>query len=353
MNLIPATPAPNFKEIVMWSDNVHHTIKEFKGNAVLLDFWTYTCIFCLRSIPTIKKIKDKFESKGLVILPIHSAEYEFAKDPENIKKALEMYNLDEFIVGYDSNNKTWEEYGNSYWPKHILIDKYGFVRFEHAGYGKIEDFIEAINEVLEIQNDSIEGTNHSYSQSSDGKTNNKTNNKPLEKNPELHRIINTYGMHFTGMAPEICVGYSRLRHFGNKQKPKINEFNIMIIPETIFDNNVYLRGKWRWDKEGIKADINYKEKNPSITLKYNMAYNVNIICRSDDDKIAIAEIKIDGNYLRKDQLGVHSKIKDGKSIVEVSWPFINNIIKTTNKETHLLEIIPITENFYFHTFIFG
>ncbi len=90
MNLIPAYPAPDFKEIEQWSDDSSYSIKDFKGKTVLLDFWTYTCIYCLRTIPVIKDIGKKYEDKGLVIIPIHSAEYEFAKNIKNIKKAIKI-----------------------------------------------------------------------------------------------------------------------------------------------------------------------------------------------------------------------------------------------------------------------
>ena len=134
MNLIPAYPAPDFKEIKKWSDGLNYSIKDFKGKVILLDFWTYTCIYCLRTIPLLNKINAKYKDKGLVILPIHSAEYEFAKDGANIEKAIVTLNLNGYSIGFDTKNKTWEKYGNSYWPRHIFIDKEGFVRYEHPGF---------------------------------------------------------------------------------------------------------------------------------------------------------------------------------------------------------------------------
>ena len=71
-------------------------------------------------------------------------------------------------------------------------------------------------------------------------------------------------MHFNGMAPEICVGYSRIRRFGNNQKAKINRSNVFTEPQSVMDNTVYLRGKWRWDKEGIKASLDHKERHTAI-----------------------------------------------------------------------------------------
>ena len=85
-----------------------------------------------------------------MIIPIHSAEYEFAKNISNIDKAIETLNLNDYLIGYDTKNQTWETYGNSYWPKHIFIDKEGFIRYEQPGYGTLEEFEEAISDILDI-----------------------------------------------------------------------------------------------------------------------------------------------------------------------------------------------------------
>ncbi len=339
MNIIPAYPAPDFKGIENWNDGSSHNIKDFKGRTILLDFWTYTCIYCLRTIPTINEISKKYKENDLVIISIHSAEYEFAKDITNIKNAISGLNLNNYLTGFDIYNQTWESYGNSYWPKHVLIDKDGLIRYEHPGYGVIQEFEEAISDLLDLP----------YSKSNDDERKEKITKEEEEEN----EITKIYGMHFAGMAPEICVGYSRLRRFGNDQKIKMNDFNIIPEPKTILDNNVYLRGKWRWDKEGIKSSTDYKEKDPAIIFKYNTATNVNIIVGSDDSKPAYAEIKLDGEYLSDDNKGYHVKKKNGKSIIETTWPFINNIVKTKSREIHKVEIIPRTDNFYFYTFVFG
>jgi len=336
MNIIPAFPAPNFKEIEVWSDGSNYSIKDFKGKVILLDFWTYTCIYCLRTLPTMNKIKEKYEEKGLVIIPIHSSEYEFAKHTDNIKKALSALNLNGYLTGFDTKNKTWEEYGNSYWPKHVLIDREGFVRYEHPGYGTLNEFEESISELLEIPFNSDEEHRQKKHEESDS-----------------NEITKVYGMHFIGMAPEICLGYSRIRRFGNNQKLKINEYNILTEPNVILDNNVYLRGKWRWDRERVKASLDYKEKDPAIIFKYNKASNVNIIVGPEDTEPAMAEIKIDGKYLSEGQFGTHIETKDGISHIETTWPFMYNIIKTKDIETHKIEIIPRSNNFCFYTFVFG
>ncbi len=335
MNIIPAFPAADFKEIEVWSDGLDYSINDFKDKVILLDFWTYTCVYCLRTLPTVDKIKKKYGDKGLIVIPIHSSEYEFAKDVNNTKRAISALGLDGYVTGFDTKNKTWEEYGNSYWPKHVLIDREGFVRYEHPGYGTLSEFEEAISDLLDIPY-----SNDEYPQK---------NNEEQEEN----EIAKVYGMHFVGMAPEICLGYSKIRRFGNNQKLKTNDYNILSEPSIILENNVYLRGKWRWDKERVKASLDYKEKDPAIIFKYDKASNVNIIVGPDDSKPAIAEIRLDGKYLSEGQFGNHIKTNGETSYIETTWPFVYNIVKTKNTETHKVEIIPRSNNFCFYTFVFG
>ena len=205
MNIIPAVSASEFKDIKNWSDNAAHSIKELKGKVVLLDFWTYTCIFCLRTIPTIKKIKETYTDKGLVVFGIHSAEYEFAKNPANIRKALKEFGLDEDVTGYDINNKTWEVYGNSHWPKHILIDRDGFVRYniqgmEHLTILKNFDRF-ARDPILLILSYFRKRRMEKSPELGNDLIN--ENEKEQGNNKEQDDVTKIYGMHFNGMAPEI------------------------------------------------------------------------------------------------------------------------------------------------------
>ncbi len=337
MNLIPAFPAPEFDAIEKWNDGAKHSIKDFKGKVILLDFWTYTCIYCLRTIPIMNKLKEKYKDKDFEIISIHSSEYEFAKNVKNIERAISSLNLNDYLIGLDTKNRTWEVYGNSYWPKHIFIDKEGFIRYEQPGYGHLNEFEDALSDLLDLPQNNREVKEVDIK----------------EENIESNEITKTYGMHFTGIAPEICVGYSRLRRFGNNQKLKINEFNILTEPNTILDNTVYLKGKWKWEKERIKVSLDYKEKDPTIIFKYNEASNVNVIIGTDDNKPAIAEIKIDNEYLSIEQQGKHVKRNNDISYLEADWPFIYNIVKTNHNAIHKIEIIPRTDNFCFYTFIFG
>ena len=330
MDVIPATPAPDFVGIEEWVYTEPLSLRELKGKVVLVDCWTYTCIFCLRSIPIVRKLYEKYSKHGLVVVGAHSAEYHFAANMVNIKKALERYHVN-FPVALDTKNKTWEAYGNSFWPKHVLLDSNGLIRYEHAGYGSIYEFEGPIVELLQEagQNPSIE----------------------LEKQDPLDDIYDLHGLHFSGMSPEICVGYSRLMRFGNSHKAEPSKVNQFKDSGKHLDNMVYLRGSWFWDREGVKYS-GKESNNAAMIMKYN-ATRVNTIIGTEDGKPARIEVKLDGKYLTKENAGKDVMVEDGISYVDVNWDFMHNLVRTEKPEIHEVEIIPKTNNFVFYTFVFG
>jgi thiol-disulfide isomerase/thioredoxin len=333
MELIPANPAPEFKEITGWANSQPLSIKGLKGKVVIIDCWTYTCIFCLRTIPMMRRLQQKYGKYGLQVVEAHSAEYHFATDHANIKRALSQYNINDVPVAFDTNNKTWEAYGNMYWPKHVFIDHNGFVRYEHAGYGGMEDFEDVVVELLQ-----------------------EAGNKPVEEeeqNDPKDEIYDIYGMQFYGMAPEICVGYSRLRRFGNNQTLKPEALNVVVDPGSHDVNVVYLRGRWIWQREGVQYGAGGKERSAAVIMKYNAAKRVHCIIGTSDGKPGKIEIKLDGNHLTREQLGRHAKLESEVSIASIEWSFMYNLVRADKPETHEIEIIPRSDNIVFYTFVFG
>jgi thiol-disulfide isomerase/thioredoxin len=329
MQLIPAEPAPEFRGITGWANSQPLPIKSLKGKVVVLDCWTYTCIFCLRTVPILKRLQEKYGDK-LQVIQAHSAEYEFATDHENIRRALKRYSV-KLPNAFDTANKTWEAYGNMYWPKHILIDTEGFVRYEHAGYGEITEFEPVVAELLEDAG--YKAANYD------------------DRNP-ADEIFDTYGMHYGGIAPEICVGYSRMRRFGNNQTFRPDESSIAVDSGSHFDNTVYLRGKWIWQRERVQFARGGKE-TAAIIMKYNSAGKVHGIIGTSDGKPGRCEIRLDGSPLTNEQLGKDAKLESDASIVDIQWPFIHHLAKTEKPEVHEIEIIPRSDNFVFYTFVFG
>jgi len=282
----------------------------------------------------MRRLQQKYGKYGLQVVEAHSAEYHFATDHANIKRALSQYNINEVPVAFDTNNKTWEAYGNMYWPKHVFIDHNGFVRYEHAGYGGMQDFEDVVVELLQ-----------------------EAGNKPVEEeeqNDPKDEIYDIYGMQFYGMAPEICVGYSRLRRFGNNQTLKPEALNVVVDPGSHDVNVVYLRGRWIWQREGVQyGAAGGKERSAAVIMKYNAAKRVHCIMGTSDGKPGKIEIKLDGNHLTREQLGRHAKLESEVSIASIEWSFMHNLVRADKPETHEIEIIPRSDNIVFYTFVFG
>jgi hypothetical protein len=155
------------------------------------------------------------------------------------------------------------------------------------------------------------------------------------------------------MAPEICVGYSRMRRFGNNQTMKPDEPNTVVDPGSHDINLVYLRGKWIWQREGVQFAPGGKEHNPAIIMKYNSGKRVHGIMGTSDGKPGRIEIKLDGNYLTKEQLGKDVRLDGNVSVADVNWSFMHNLVRTEKPEMHEIQIIPRSDNFVFYTFVFG
>jgi len=126
------------------------SMEELRGKVVLVDFWTYSCINCIRTLPYIESWHEKYRDKGLVILGIHAPEFQFEQKLENVQKAVNDFGLT-YPVVQDNDFKTWRAYNNRYWPAKYLIDQNGIVRYTHFGEGDYEETEQYIAELLDTQ----------------------------------------------------------------------------------------------------------------------------------------------------------------------------------------------------------
>ena len=123
-------------------------MEELQGQVVLIDFWTYTCVNCIRTLPHLKEWHAKYADKGLTIVGVHTPEFEFEKVTENVVNSVEEYGLS-WAMAQDNDFKTWRAYSNRYWPAKYLIDQYGTIRYRHFGEGKYIETEEWIRDLLE------------------------------------------------------------------------------------------------------------------------------------------------------------------------------------------------------------
>jgi cytochrome c biogenesis protein CcdA/thiol-disulfide isomerase/thioredoxin len=141
-------PAPDFVGITTWlNTDKPISIKDLKGKVVLVDFWTYTCINCIRTLPFITSWYNKYKDQGFVVIGVHTPEFQFEHDSTNVENAIKMYKI-LYPVAQDNNYATWNAYANNYWPAEYLIDAEGNIRRTHFGEGEYDQSELAIQELL-------------------------------------------------------------------------------------------------------------------------------------------------------------------------------------------------------------
>ncbi len=150
--------APEFTGISKWL-NVEKplTMESLKGKVVLIDFWTYTCINCIRTLPHVTAWYNKYHDKGFVVIGVHTPEFEFEKKTENVQNAIKRFNI-HYPIAQDNDYSTWNAYSNQYWPAKYLIDAKGTIRHTHFGEGEYDVTEKAIQDLLKEAGNSVDTT---------------------------------------------------------------------------------------------------------------------------------------------------------------------------------------------------
>jgi cytochrome c biogenesis protein CcdA/thiol-disulfide isomerase/thioredoxin len=139
--------APEFRAIEEWINSEPLTMAALRGKVVVLDFWTYSCINCLRTLPHLTAWDDAYRDDGLVIVGVHTPEFAFEREPENVRRAVRDHGID-YPVALDPDFGTWEAWQNRYWPAKYFVDRRGHIRYAHFGEGDYEESERVIRQLL-------------------------------------------------------------------------------------------------------------------------------------------------------------------------------------------------------------
>ena len=139
--------APSFAGAVEWLNSPPLTSEGLRGKVVLVDFWTYSCINCLRAIPYVRAWAEKYKSQGLVVIGVHAPEFAFEKNIDNVRQAIKDLKVD-YPVAIDNDYAIWRAFNNQYWPAHYFIDAQGRIRHHHFGEGEYDQSEKTIQQLL-------------------------------------------------------------------------------------------------------------------------------------------------------------------------------------------------------------
>ena len=294
---------------------------EIKGKVVLYDIWTYSCINCVRTLPYIVAWNEKYSDSGLLIIGIHSPEFEFEKIPENVESAIIKHGI-KYPVVMDNDMETWKAFENRYWPRKYIADDEGYIRYDHIGEGDYKETEKTIQTLL----------------------NERAAHLGLQIN-STEKLVDIKELeHSNFKTPELYFGYKFAQ--GRNQLGSNEGFNPNNIVTYSEPNNLELHkfypiGEWK----NLEDSMEMVSNNGTIKLHYN-AKEVNIVTANK----AQLEILLDGLPISRNDAGTGVNA-DGHIILADAGLY--NIVNSNEPSSHTLEIRISDPGFQIYTFTFG
>lgn len=318
--------APEFEGITSYINSNGTKMSGLKGKVVLIDFWTYSCINCIRTLPYLVDWNEKYSDKGLVIVGIHSPEFEFEKDIDNVKQAVTRFGI-KYPVLLDNDHGTWNAFQNSYWPRKYLVDSEGFIRYDHIGEGGYVETENAIRNLLAER-----AGQQSISLTSVNQTDLSV---PESQSVDFNQI----------KTPELYFGYQYARsQLGNHEGFEPEKIVNYTLPSSKLKPNViYLEGEWKNNADCMEL----VGKDGKIILDYS-AKSINIVAGGEGE-ITVMEFGKD-NQTSNPYSG---NDLDSEGKLTIDGQRLYNIGSHQDYGNHQIAIDVSGTGFRIYTFTFG
>jgi cytochrome c biogenesis protein CcdA/thiol-disulfide isomerase/thioredoxin len=258
---------PSFDGATQWLNSPPLTALSLRGKVVLVDFWTYSCINCIRALPYVRGWADKYKDHGLVVIGVHSPEFAFEKDPRNVANAVKDLGID-YPVALDNHYAIWKGFDNDYWPAHYFIDTQGHIRHHHFGEGGYEQSEDVIRQLLaEAGQKNLPG---GYVQ-------------PDAQGAEAASSNDTQ------RSPETYLGYTRAENFAGNQLVQDNSATYH-APQALTANQWALDGNWTVSGENVRLE----SANGRIVYRFRGRDLHLVLSPGSDGKSVRFRVLIDG-----------------------------------------------------------
>jgi thiol-disulfide isomerase/thioredoxin len=352
--------APNFKRVAGYintNDSKPLNLQDLKGNVVLVDFWTYSCINCIRTIPYLNDWFEKYTGKGLTIVGVHTPEFEFEKNFNNVKSAVDKFHI-KYPVLQDNDKGTWNAYENNYWPRKYIVDTEGNIRYDHIGEGAYSETEKVIQYLLAERAAKMGKTEITFSNTSVPAVSAGDGNSQASKR-DFSKI----------QTPEIYLGYQLARdRLGNTENFQPDRTVSYTIPHNLNNTNfkpniVYLEGQWKNKPDNIEL----QSEMGRIVLNYS-AKSVNIVAGgpvgatgrvSVDNFTNILDRPISfpssssSTSLQKVKEGLGTDISNVTSQFSIDSQRLYNLINSNEYGQHVVTVDVRGKGFQLYTFTFG
>ena len=222
---------PSLAGATQWLNSPPLTTESLRGKVVLVDFWTYSCINCIRALPYVRGWADKYKDHGLVVIGVHAPEFAFEKDPANVAKAIKDLGVD-YPVALDNDYAIWKGFNNEYWPAHYFIDAQGQIRHHHFGEGEYRESEDVIRQLLADAGQK---------------------NLPGGYVSDDHRGVEAAASNDPTRSPETYVGYARAMNFvgGRVARDDARDYH---APASLAADQWSLDGRWTVRDENAQLE---------------------------------------------------------------------------------------------------
>lgn len=323
--------APNFSSDAEWIDTgaagkkVAHSIKGYRGNVLLIDFWEFTCINCIRDFRILKRWYAKYHTYGFDIVGVHFGEFAMGYKADNVREAAKRFELPWPVVA-DLQGSIWRSYHSDVWPNRYLIDQNGDIVFQIKGEGNDHAMEERIRELL------------------------------TKAHPEVNEIPidppdNTFAPSCGIPTDETYVGdwFGRgaiANPKGYRNDGEVTNFRPQEVPA---DGKVLLSGKWITQQDGVTS----ADKHGSAQLRYHARSVYAVLSVENPKKPVRVDLLQDGKPLQSGEAGVDVHVDPTTSYIEVSGPRMYYLVKNQAFGSHLLALQPEGSNAILHSFTYG
>ena len=265
---------PELNGAVAWLNSPPLTREALRGKVVLVDFWTYSCINCLRSLPYVKAWADKYKDAGLVVIGVHTPEFAFEKDIGNVSKAVRDLGIN-YPVAIDSNYAIWNAFGNHYWPAHYFIDARGRIRYRHFGEGEYDQSERVIQQLLHERGGNLAPVSLVA-----------LNTRGTQASPDMQ----------DDDSPETYIGYERASRFVSPGPVAEDKTSLYHAPSQLEINQWGLAGSWNIGAESATL----MDAPGQIIYRFHARDLHLVLGPAADGKPVRFKVKIDGAAPQRD-----------------------------------------------------
>ncbi len=280
----------------VWLNSAPLSFRQLRGRVVLVDFWDYTCVNCIRTLPYVQAWHERYRDKGLTVIGVHTPEFTFAQYESNVERGIREFGLT-YPVVIDSNREIWKAFANRYWPTKYLLDQEGYLRYGHFGEGGYGECEQVIQELLREINSALELP-------------------PLMEPVREEDHVGAVCYRATG---ELYLGNRRGR-IGNEGGFREDQIASYAFSDAMEENFFYAEGRWASTAEYFEA----VEDGPhTLRLKYEAAA-VNLVMACPHAPSGEVEILQDGEPLTRKQATRDTQFRSDSNGGEQSYVHVDS-----------------------------